>query len=51
MSNQILMEKMVKFLNQEATIIYLPDRCVGQNIDLVGTYIIDLGKVPTIIFA
>ena len=45
------MEKMVKLLNQEATIIHLPARCVGQNINLVGTYIIDLGKVPTIISA
>ena len=31
--------------------IDLPARCVGQNINLVGTYIIDLGKVPTIISA
>ena len=45
------MEKTVNFLNQDATMIDLPARCVGQNINLVGTYIIDLGKVPVIIFA
>ena len=31
--------------------IDLPARCVGQNVSLVGAYIIDLGKVPTIISA
>ena len=45
------MEKMVEWLIQDTTIIDLPARCVGQNINLVGTYIIDLGKVPTIISA
>ena len=50
-SYQILMEKMVELLVQDTTIIDLPARCVGQNINLVGTYIIDLGKVPTIIYA
>ena len=45
------MEKMVDLLNQDTTMIDLPARCVGQNINLVGTYIIDLGKVPTIISA
>ena len=50
-SLEILMEKMVNFLNQDTTIIGLPTRCVGQNINLVGTYIIDTGKVPTIISA
>lgn len=43
------MEKMVKLLNQDTTIIDLPARCVGQNINLAGTYIIDLLIVPTII--
>ena len=38
-------------LIQDTTIIDLPARCVGQNINLVRTYIIDLGKVPTIISA
>ena len=50
-SYQILMEKMVELLVQNTTIIDLPARCVGQNINLVGTYIIDPGKVPTIISA
>ena len=50
-SLEILMEKMVNLLNQDTTIIGLPTRCVGQNINLVGTYIIDLGIVPTIISA
>ena len=45
------MEKMVDLLNQDTTMIDLPARCVGQNINLVGTYIIDLGEVPTIISA
>ena len=45
------MEKMVDLLNQDTTMIDLPARCVGQNINLVGTYITDLGKVPTIISA
>jgi hypothetical protein len=45
------MEKMVKMLNQDTTMIDLPARCASQNINLVGTYIIDLGKVPTIISA
>ena len=27
--------------------IDLPARCVGQNINLVGAYIIGLGKAPT----
>ena len=38
------MEKMVKLLNQDTTIVDLPTRCVGQNIDLVGIYILALGK-------
>ena len=50
-SYQILMEKMVELLIQDTTIIDLPARCVGQNINLVGTYIIDLGNVPAIISA
>ena len=45
------MEKMVDLLNQNTTMIDLPARCVGQNINLVGTYIIGLGKVSTIISA
>ena len=45
------MEKMVELLIQDTTIIDLPTRCVGQNINLVGTYIIDLGNVPAIISA
>ena len=31
--------------------IDLPASCVGQNINLLGTYIIGLGKVSTIISA
>ena len=38
------MEKTDKLLNQDTTMIDLPARCVGQNVNLVGTYIIDLGK-------
>ena len=45
------MEKMVELLVQNTTIIDLPARCVSQNINLVGTYIIDLGNVPAIISA
>ena len=45
------MEKMDKLLIQDTIIIDLPAKCVGQNINLAGTYIIDLGKVPTIISA
>ena len=45
------MEKMVELLVQDTTIIDLPARCVGQNINLVRTYIIDLGDVPAIISA
>ena len=50
-SYQILMEKMVELLIQDIIIIDLPARCVGQNINLFGTYIIDLGNVPAIISA
>ena len=42
---------MHKLLIQDTTIIDLPARCVGQNINRARTYIIDLGKVPTIISA
>ena len=42
------MEKMVELLVQDTTIVDLLARCVGQNINLVGTYNIDLGNVPTI---
>ena len=45
------MEKMDKLPNQDTIVIDPSDRCVGQNINLVGTYIIDLGEVPTIISA
>ena len=45
------MEKMDKLPNQDTIVIDSPARCVGQNINLVGTYIIDLGEVPTIISA
>ena len=45
------MEKMVELLIQDTTKIDLLTRCVGQNINLVGIYIIDLGNVPTIISA
>ena len=45
------MEKMVKLIGQDATIIDLPARCVGQNINLARAYLIDLGEVPTIISA
>ena len=45
------MEKMVKLLIQDTTVIDLLTRCVGQNINLVRTYIIDLGDVPAIISA
>ena len=51
MSHEILMEKMVKLLNQDTTMIDLPARCVGQIINLIGTYIIDLGIGPAIISA
>ena len=34
------------FFNQDTTIIGLLTRCFGQNINLVGTYIIDLGTFP-----
>ena len=50
-SHEVLKEKMEKLLNQDTTMIDLPARCVGQNINLVGTYIIDLGIAPTIISA
>ena len=50
-SCEILMEKMVKFLNQDTVMIDLLPWCVGQNINPVETYIIDRGKVPTIISA
>ena len=45
------MEKMDKLPNQDNIVIDPPARCVGQNINPVGTYIIGLGKVPTIISA
>ena len=38
------MEKMVDLLIQDTTMIDLPARCVGQNINLARAYIIDLGK-------
>ena len=38
------MEKMVDLLNQDTIMIDLPARCVGQNINLLGTYIIILGE-------
>ena len=38
------MRKMVDLLNQDTTMIDLPARCVGQNINLVGTHIIILEK-------
>lgn len=35
---------MGKLLIQDTTMIDLPARCVGQNINLARAYIIDLGK-------
>ena len=36
--------EVTKRLNQDSTMIDLPARCVGQNINPVGTYIIILEK-------